>query len=153
NMNWNYGFPALDSDFVEGFYYTAVVAAFDTAGSSQTIFNVPSSSRTFLIDRSAPASSISFPADDSDGQSGRYKSANIGKNATGSEFNGAANDFPVGLNAGVGRVEIRLSYLLSGDTWYWINTGFSSGAAAASQAWRGASYGANSWIYVENDIA
>ncbi len=149
--SWAYAPAGLDSASPGGLKYLLLTRSTDVAGNLQDQFVVDVSSRVVFVDKAPPATSVTLPADDSNGLSGRYKSANIGKTATSSRFYGSASDsFYAANNAGVEKTLIRLSYLLSGDTWYWIGTSFSSGTAALSASWVNAS-GVGSWIY-PNDI-
>ncbi|MBI4656406.1 MAG: hypothetical protein HY746_06650, partial [Elusimicrobia bacterium] len=150
--SWIYSPAGLDTSFSGGVKYLILTRSTDVAGNLQESFSIGISSMIIYVDKAAPVTSITLPADDSDGISGRYKSANIGKDATGSRFYGSATDnYYTANNAGPEKTQIRLSYLLSGDTYYWTGASFSSGTAAELAAWRNAS-GAGSWIYVENDI-
>jgi hypothetical protein len=78
---------------------------------------------------------VTYPA-----HNGKYKGNVLG--GGGNPFTGTATDPGSPWNAGVRKVQVRLSYLLSGDTWYWIPglTAFSSGTVAN-----------NGWINTAND--
>ena len=96
-----------------------------------------------LMDKNAPISYITRPADDGDGVSGRYKPLDIGQfNGTPqNHLSGSASDLPLAplLNSGVEKVQVRLSYLLNGDTYYCMGAKFSSGTVTDVGAWNDAS--------------
>jgi len=150
--SWIFSPAVLNTSFSGGLKYLILVRSTDVAGNLQTDFTVGISSMIIYVDKAPPETIVTLPADYGDGISGRYKPANIGKTATSSRFYGNATDnYYAANNAGPEKTQIKLSYLLNGDTYYWTGASFSSGTAAESNAWRNAS-GAGSWIYVENDI-
>ncbi|HBE87556.1 MAG TPA: hypothetical protein DDW67_00235, partial [Elusimicrobia bacterium] len=157
--SWVFAPAGLDTAFEEALpgtpamRYLLLVRATDTAGNIQDQFqaSVPVSSMVVTVDRRPPSSWISFPADMQDGVSGRYRSSNVGKSGT--RFFGAASDsYYSSGNAGVAASRIRLTYLLGGDTWYWMGASFSSGTAAEQNSWRATNLTANppdwDWVYL-----
>ncbi|KAF0127252.1 MAG: hypothetical protein FD189_320, partial [Elusimicrobia bacterium] len=135
--SWIYAPAGLDASFESGYRHLLLSRAADVAGNIQDAFTVGVSSMVIKIDKNPPTSSIVNPLDNADGVSGRYKPSEVGQFPY-NQLRGTAVDNPAALPAGVSAAQIRLSYLLSGDTWYWTGTAFSSGTAAETIAWRGA---------------
>ncbi|MCK5584222.1 MAG: Ig-like domain repeat protein, partial [Elusimicrobiales bacterium] len=153
--SWTYAPAGLDSKFTpgsSGLQYQVLSRAIDTAGNVQEILGIDISSVVINIDRKAPVSSIILPLDNSDGISGRYLSANIGKSGTNSRLNGSISDsFYNTNNAGVEETEIRLAYLLANDTYYWNGSLFTN-AVSSDNAWLPVSESENppnwDWVYL-----
>ncbi|MBU4257708.1 hypothetical protein KKC04_04845, partial [Patescibacteria group bacterium] len=154
--SWIYAPSGLDSKFTpgsSGLKYLLLSKAEDIAGNAQQNFNIDISSIIVNIDRKAPTSSITFPLDNSDGLSGRYQSSNVGKSATSSRLKGSVSDsFYTQNNAGVESGKIRVSYLETGDTYYWTGSNFSSYTVTEITAWQGVNITENEpnwdWVYL-----
>ncbi|MDT8286528.1 MAG: hypothetical protein RQ748_05405, partial [Elusimicrobiales bacterium] len=136
--SWAYAPAGFNDNFESGYRHMVLVRALDTAGNVQETFSVPESSMVFKVDKNPPVSFLVNPQDSSDGESGRYKASAIGQFPA-NHLRGTATDNPAALPAGLQTSQIRLSYLLSGDTYYWTGASFSSGAVAEAAAWRSAS--------------
>ncbi|MHB0996888.1 MAG: hypothetical protein ACYC2I_11015, partial [Elusimicrobiales bacterium] len=155
---WEYKPEGLNDDFSpagSGLSYLVLVKARDVADNEQDVFSaVTYSSAVIKIDKDDPSSSFSFPADDADGYSGRYKSANAGQDATTSRLLGLAQDnFYTVNNAGVAAGRVRLSYLVGNTTWYWNGSAFEA-AGAYETAWHVTSIGGAApnwtWTYMQD---
>jgi len=153
--SWMYAPGGLDGKFtpgISGYKYMLLSKAVDTAGNAQSQYTVDVSSVLITMDKADPSSVITLPLDDMTGAGGRYKAVNIGKTATASRFNGTAKDDAYDQNnSGVAAVQVRLSYLLSNDTYYWnqSNLNFSSWTVTAATAWAGCLLGgsAPNWTW------
>jgi len=123
-----YSPSGLDSQMTpgtSGLKYLILVRALDSAGNVEENFTVDVDSMVISMDKAAPSSTIVFPADDANGISGRYKSANAGKAATNTRIRGQAFDNVYSLNnAGISASIIRLSYLDGATTYYWNGSAF-----------------------------
>jgi hypothetical protein len=156
--SWAYAPAGLDLRFVaadNGMKYLLLTKALDVAGNLQDVLAVDVSSIVINIDKLPPSSAFTFPLDQQDGFSGRYKSANVGKAATSTRFYGTAADSAYSQNnAGVAVGRFRLSYLSGTTTFYWQPSAFTS-AISSETAWQPVSVsyvGPNwSWVYL-NDI-
>ena len=137
--SWVFAPLNLDNKFaLATTYYVVLSSAVDIAGNVQVGFTAGVSSFTFLYDNQAPSVSISIPV-----PGHAYKPTAIGQAA--SLFSGTAADNPVsppqaGLIPpfpGPGGVQLRLSYVLSGTTYYWNNSAvtFDSSTLTAGTAW------------------
>ncbi|MEW5906446.1 MAG: hypothetical protein AB1734_06660, partial [Elusimicrobiota bacterium] len=148
---WAYAPAGLDANFESGYRHLLLSRAVDTAGNVQDSFEVGTSSLVIKVDKQPPVSQIVNPLDLADGVSGRYKSSAIGQFPT-NHLRGTATDNPATLPAGLSASQIRLTYLLAGDTWYWTGASFSSGTAAEADAWRGAAVSGSAptwtWDYI-----
>ncbi|MDP2864769.1 MAG: Ig-like domain repeat protein, partial [Elusimicrobiota bacterium] len=151
---WSYAPAGLDGKFTpgtSGFRYIILSRASDLAGNTQAVFTTDVSSVIITMDKAAPSSAVTLPADDLDGASGRYNSSRIGKDATNTRFYGTSADGAyTQYNAGVSASQIRLTYLSGGDTYYWdqANLNFSSWTVTAAAAWAGALVGgAGPWTW------
>ena len=152
--SWTYAPATLAADLDTGYRYLLLVKSTDVAGNIQEVFTVGVSSMYFTMDKGPPVSAITRPVSDVVEGSGRYRPADIGQFSGNNQFQGTVYDTPAVDYAGAEKEEIRLSYLLSGDTWYWTGTVFSSGTAAQTAAWKDSPvYGAGSprnWDYQGN---
>lgn len=129
---WTYSAGgALNGKLADNNRFTLVVRSSDVAANMQANFVVPTSSFSFIMDKTAPTVTISAPPT----QAGSYKAADIGNVGGGSAFGGTDADANT-LATGVKRVQLRLSYLLSGDTYYWDGSNFSSTTVNATTAWQ-----------------
>ncbi len=141
SANWQYVDSNINVRLGESnTFYVLLARANDVAGNPQVNFVAGVSSRTFLADTVAPQVAVTFPVHNS-----IYKGSLI--SGGGFPFVGTATDPGSPFNAGIRKVQNRLSYLLNGDTWYWQpgQTAFSSGTAVASSGWFNTSN--NAWAY------
>ncbi|MEA3432715.1 MAG: hypothetical protein U9R01_08665, partial [candidate division WOR-3 bacterium] len=140
--SWIYSPAGLDDDFASNANYLILTRAQDVADNLQTVLTVDISSMVIGIDKEKPSSSISRPLDNGDGQSGRYQSADMGQTGNNTQIEGTVIENPADTYAGIpqaGGAYIRLSYLLSNDTYYWTGASFSSHTVDENTAWQGAS--------------
>ena len=129
----------LDGKLIDGFKCTVVARSSDVASNRQSIFNLGTSSCSFVMDKTPPNLSLSAPP--LNGSS--YKPANIGKSASSSLINGTDSD----SGSGVKRVQIELSYLLVPNTYYWDGSSFSSTTVNGTTAWQSVNNPGPSWSY------
>src|SRR5206468_4106309 len=122
--------------------YLVLAKATDVAGNTQNSFGVNVSSTLFMIDRTAPSAVVTPEPT----QGASYKPINIGKLASATHFRGTSSDPNSG--AGVALVQLRLSYIAGGNTYYWDGSAnaFSSYSVTASTAWMTTS-GTLGWNY------
>src|SRR6185312_12268201 len=143
---WSYSAAGiLGGKMAGGFQYTIVVQGTDAAGNVQSIYAGGVSSMTVKIDQTAPTAGIDVPP----APSGSYKPVDIGE--PGTLLHGTASDAGV-LPSGINNVQVRLSYLVGGDTYYWDGGQFSSSTVNASTAWQGASYLTGNWTYTTSIV-
>ena len=113
---WVYAPANLDTKLAqETTTYTIMARAIDVAGNPQSTFAAGVSSVTILYDNQAPTVAISFPQN---GQA--YRPGVVGLSTV--PFTGSDADNPATPQAGmkpVGGVQLRLSYLLAGSSYYW----------------------------------
>ena len=109
---------------------------------SKAFINVGISSITIVYDTAAPNVSISTPS--VSGES--FQRANIGESLSVTSFGGSDSDTG-SLAAGVKRVQLRLSYLLNGASYYWDGANFSSTTVNANTAWRDIISPPATWAY------
>ncbi|MCK5583034.1 MAG: hypothetical protein KAI33_04555, partial [Elusimicrobiales bacterium] len=124
---------------VSGRYYILQTRAFDKAGNVQAGFTDTVSSMTFIWDTTPPDSSITQPLD-----TVKYQPTGLsGINA----LNGEASDtsLPI-IGELLNKVQIHLSYVHDGDTYYWAGANFSSYTVTDETAWQDAS-GTDTWKY------
>src|SRR5262249_13043362 len=124
--NWNYTSSQLNTLLSQyNTYYTLLARSVDVAGNLQTTFNAGVSSMTFLFDSQPPRVGISYPVD------GNSYRGSVVSGGGAARIRGTANDDQnAPYTSGMRGVSIRLSYILSGDTWYWLGANFSSGTVA-----------------------
>ncbi|MDA8131646.1 MAG: hypothetical protein M0011_09110, partial [Elusimicrobia bacterium] len=112
--------------FTDAGTYTLWAEARDKAGNIQTLFGGNGSSVTFTVDMSAPLLGITNPSANS-------------KISSLFSVTGTANDPNWTTNAGISgasNVQIQVSYLYAGDTYYYDNTTiFSSSALTDTNSW------------------
>jgi hypothetical protein len=115
-------------------YYVLLSRSVDVGGNYQSVFTAGVSSQTFLADTVAPVPTITFPV-----HNAFYKGSQVSGGAN--PFTGTVNDPGAPFNSGIRQVQLRLSYLLNGDTWYWqpAQIKFSSGTAVSASGWINAS--------------
>ncbi len=106
--------------------YTMWAEALDKAGNSQTVFSGNGSSATFTIDKSAPVLALtSINTDD--------------KISSLSSVSGTANDPNWATNSGIAgasNIQVQISYLDGGDTYYYDNASqFSSSTLNDTNSW------------------
>ncbi|MCK5583872.1 MAG: hypothetical protein KAI33_08780, partial [Elusimicrobiales bacterium] len=141
--SWIYAPVGLDDVLVTGYEYLVLSRARDVAVNTQDIFVVDESSFTFKIDKSPPTSSIVYPLDDGDGVNGRYKETEVGQD----DINGVPVDNPAVNYAGISASEVRISYLLVNDTYYWFGGEFTN-AVSSENAWHSTAIdGTDPWIW------
>ncbi len=128
--NWNSAATSLNTAVLAyaNTWYVLISKTIDTATNEQTAFPVGVSSRTVLFDNAAPNVALTFPVN-----LGKYKGAQVGGVAA--PFAGDATDPNAPWNSGIRNEEIRVSYILASDTWYWQSTLFSSGTAVANSGY------------------
>ena len=116
--NWTFNAGgALDSKMSGDTKYSLVTQATDVAGNVQSVYALNTSSFTFLMDRAAPnAPVILLPAS---GDS--YQPANLGHVGNGTGLHGTNTD-PGSHPSGISQVQMQLSYVLTGATYYWDGT-------------------------------
>ncbi len=142
---WTYTHINLNSRLLDNTTYLVLAQAFDVAGNTQTVLNANVSSFTFRIDKGLPTTTINTPPV----PGGFYSPANIGEAVpTNTLFSGHASDAGA-LATGLNLVQVRLSYLLGPDTYYWdqANTKFSSAPITGNTAWQSAA-GKVNWQYL-----
>src|SRR6185437_1448383 len=136
--SWSYSSGNLT--FSDHTVYTIVARAAAPSGQTQSVYAAPGSSVTVTVDKTAPTTSVSAPP----AQGASYKPADIGQG--GSLLAGTAAD--AGPSAsGPKDVQIRLSYLSGGASYYWTGSQFSSSTVNASTAWQSITTGAPEWSY------
>jgi hypothetical protein len=130
------------------------VRALDMADNIQDQFGVDVSSMLITMDKAAPVTSVTLPVDDGNGIDGRYKPSEIGYYTGDKQIKGTVVDNLSADYSGVEKVQMTLSYLLGGDTWYWLGAVFSSGTYAEANAWLNTSIGGAAptwtWDYMVN---
>ena len=92
-------------------------------------FTVGISFGIFLYDNVVPNMTISYQS-----HNGRYRSSQVG--GAGNPLSGTATDPNGSLGSGMSKVEVRLGYLISNDTYYWTGALFASGSAVSGSGWR-----------------
>jgi hypothetical protein len=131
SANWSYTDANINNRLSEtNTWYVVLSRAIDVARNNQTGFTATVSSRTFLADTQAPNLIITYPP-----HNATLKPTQMG--GGGFPFAGTASDPNSPWNSGIRAIQIRLSYLLSNDTWYWSSsqTLFSSGSAVSNSGW------------------
>ncbi|TPW18338.1 MAG: hypothetical protein FD129_6 [bacterium] len=127
SANWTY-FDALLNTTLRSAntWYTVLAKAIDTAGNEPAGYVAGVSSRTFLVDSVPPSVALTFPADGA-----AYKRVNV--SGAGHELSGTAVDPGAPWNSGIRSVDVRISYLQGGDSYYYLPgpQAFSSGTIAA----------------------
>ena len=146
--SWVYAPAGLNGDLSFTTYYVILTSATDVAGNVQTGFVAGISSFTFLYDNQAPTVNISFP------QNGvAYQYGGVGQDDTPLEGSAVDNpttppnaDLKPAVPGGPGGVQIRLSYVTGGTTYYWNNSAIKFDSSISSTtAWIGTDD--NSWEY------
>ncbi|MCK5582683.1 MAG: hypothetical protein KAI33_02775, partial [Elusimicrobiales bacterium] len=122
-----------------GKYYILQTKAEDRAANEQSGFTQGVSSMTFIWDDTPPETTINVPIDE-----GKYKPSDLtGVNA----INGNATDAVLPYTTDhLNKVQIHLSYLKAGDTYYWTGSAFSSYTVTFDGAWQDA-IGTDTWKY------
>src|ERR1019366_3767274 len=108
----------LATAMVDNVLYTIVTQANALSGLTQTTYTAPASSFTVIMDKTVPTTSVSAPP----AQNASYKSSSFGSilpSLSGTDADPNANA------SGVKDVQVRLSYLLASDTYYWTGASFS----------------------------
>ncbi|MFN0117549.1 MAG: hypothetical protein ACKVQC_04550, partial [Elusimicrobiota bacterium] len=106
---WVYEDASINSQFVSGNQYLVLAWGVDSAGNTQSVFTVGISSNVFFYDNVPAVAAISIPQ--------HQKPYN-----TFTSFNGTATDDFSGVN----QVNLTISYISSGNTYYWNGAAFSS---------------------------
>ncbi len=106
---WVYSDGSINSQYVSGHLYRVIAWASDSANNTQTTFVTGISSNVFFFDNVPALSNITVPADGAD------------YNAFPS-FNGVASDDFSGVN----QVNLTISYIQAGTTYYWGGASFST---------------------------
>ena len=99
---------------VNGYPYTVTVQAVDNAGNVQNSYTVPSSSRTFTVDKDSPTAGFVQPID---GRSYKASALNGGFALNGTASDAEAGQYPGGDAISSGSVSIW--YLQAGTSYYW----------------------------------
>src|SRR5262249_14124078 len=119
--------------------YVFVTSATALSGLTQSVFSLGSSSFTLTFDKTAPTATISLPT----ANNLAFRRALIGH--AGSFFSGNSSDTGP-LASLVKDVQVRISYLIGTDTYYWIGASFSSNTVASS-AWTTPMATNDAWTY------
>ena len=117
--NWTYTNGNLAGAMVGSAKYVFVASATANSGLVQNTMVVPVSSFTVIMDTVAPTTSVTAPP----GQNLSYQSSIFGASLP--SLNGAANDQNPNPS-GVKDVQLNLSYVLAGNTYYYTGVAFSS---------------------------
>ncbi|MHB9155402.1 MAG: RHS repeat domain-containing protein, partial [Endomicrobiales bacterium] len=132
--------------YASGKKYLVYVSAEDNAGNATSLYQVNVNSNTFIFDNEPPQTTVLFPA-----------SGNPTHNAM-ATISGTSADLttqPNGFVSDVKEMHVRVSYLLSGDTYYW------TGGAPYAQYWSSYTYpsngvlasGTTQWSYTHPEFA
>ena len=151
SANWFYTDPSIGNRLsTDNTYYVMLSKAIDVARNEQTSFVGGVSSITFMSDTVPPDTTITFPV-----HNASYRGSQVSGGAN--PFTGTITDPGAPWNSGVRRAQLRLSYLLAADTWYWDGvSAFSSGTAVSNGGWLNASdtnwnyFGAITWRGVDS---
>ncbi|MFI5361788.1 MAG: hypothetical protein ACHQ49_07440, partial [Elusimicrobiota bacterium] len=131
---WIYNDATLNAQITNAHSYTITAQAADNAGNVQgSPYSVPSSSRSFTVDKNPPTAGFLVPANNQ-----AYQSSALDG---GSALNGTASDAESSQYSGaaIASGSISLWYLSGGTSYYWTGTQFYSPVVSSAQ-----------WVSVNN---
>ncbi|MBI4057047.1 MAG: hypothetical protein HY399_05805, partial [Elusimicrobia bacterium] len=137
--SWTYSHGSLSSQLTSAKKYLLLSQAYDKAANSQNGFAANVSSYSFVWDKDPPTTLISSPI-----ATGYYKPSQLDASDA---LRGTASDPTLpGVVDKLNKVQIHLSYLLAGTSYYWTGSAFSSYTVTDATAWQ-TTIGTDTWRY------